>query len=166
MGAVGPVFPWLPARARPLGLALAIAGAVLGHAVLGRGFRPKALDLPVFAIRAQYFEARSFVVIEKNVALELAVLLVVLGLFGVAFSRDVVETAESEAVRVRSLVWAVCLGTILMSIATVSLYGVVFVYALAAHVVVILALASGIGALLRARRALARTAPFAPRRPT
>lgn len=164
-GSRRPAFPWLPAAARPVGLALTGAGALLGHAVLTRGFRPSFLDLPMFAVHARYFESKTFTVIEKNASLELATILLIVGLFGVAFSRDTIETAESERVRVCALLWAVCICTVLMLVATLTLFGLSFAYALATQAVLTLALASTIAALARMRRAItiSRVRPVGPR---
>ncbi|MBL9110453.1 MAG: hypothetical protein JNM74_14320 [Myxococcales bacterium] len=152
-----PVFPWLPSQGRPVGLALAAAGAALGYAVLARGFRPKFLEVRVFALHARYFESKAFTFIEKNVALELATVLVLVGLFATAFSRDRDESPEAERARLRAFAWALCVATALMILATLTLFGVGFAYALAAHVVVTLTLASAFAALGRARRALRRS---------
>lgn len=102
-GAFRPMFPWLPARARPIGALLAGLGALLEYAVLARGFRPKVLEVRMFAVHAQYFEAKRLSVIEKNVTFELATLLLLMGLFAMSFSRDVVETPASERSRVRAV---------------------------------------------------------------
>ena len=155
--AAPPVFPWLPSRARPLGLALAAAGAALGYAVLARGFRPKVFEVRVFALHARYFESKAFTFIEKNVALEVATVLVLVGLFAAAFSRDRDESPEAERARLRAFAWALCVATALLVLATLTLFGVGFAYALAAHAVVTLVLASAFASLARARRALRRT---------
>lgn len=158
-----PMFPWLPARARPVGLALAASGALLAYAVLARGFRPKVLDVSMFAVHARYFEARAFTVIEKNASLELAIVLLISGLFAAVFSRDAVETPESERLRVRSLVWAVCIGTILMLVATLTLFGLSFAYALSAHAALTLALAFALASASRIRGSRAASRAASPR---
>ena len=148
--------PWLPAALRPAGLALTVAGGALGYAVLARGFRPRLLDVKMFALHARYFESKSFQVIEKNVTLEMAALLLFGGLFFMAFARDRVETEETERIRLWALAWATCLGAALLLVATLTLFGLGFAYALGAHAVVTLALASALAAASRARTALAR----------
>lgn len=148
--------PWLPAALRPTGLALTVAGSGLGYAALARGFRPRLLDVRVFAMYARYFESKSFAVIEKNVTLEVAALLLFAGLFFMAFARDPVETEETERTRLWALAWAACLGAALLLVATLTLFGLGFAYALGAHAIVTLALASGLAAFSRARAALAR----------
>lgn len=154
--------PWLPAALRPAGLGLAVAGGALAYAVLARGFRPHVLDVRVFAVHARYFESKSFAVIEKNVTLEVATLLLLFGLFFMAFARDAVETEETERTRLWALAWAACLGAALLLVATLTLFGLGFVYALAAHAIVTLALASGLAAASRARAALARRRGASP----
>lgn len=157
------VLPWVPAGLRRVGFALAGAGGGLGYAALVRGFRPHALDVHVFALHARYFESKRFAFIEKNVTVELASVMLLVGLFFMAFARDAVETEAAERTRLWALAWAACLGAAFLLLATLTLYGVGFAYAVAAHAVVTLALASGLATVARARAALlARRGGVAP----
>lgn len=94
--------PLLPNRFR-------FAGYILIFFSLGAtylyflGGRPTVFEIPVFAFVTSYAETRCFVIAQTNALDELAVLFAVLGLLFVLFSKERIENAEIENLRVRSL---------------------------------------------------------------
>lgn len=94
--------PLLPYRFRFAGYTMILLS--LGAAYLYfPGGRPAAFEVPVFAFVTSYAETRWFVIAQTNALDELAVLFAVLGLLFILFSRERIENAEIENLRVRSL---------------------------------------------------------------
>jgi hypothetical protein len=143
MAEVAPsLLPLLPHRARPLGLVLVGLGAALGGLVLHAGTRPSIFDVRVFALYSVFFETRSFTWIQKNVSVELAMFAVLTGLSCITFSREAVETEATSRLRVRALGLAVLVNTLVLLVSLFTVFGVGFIYVLAANLFSTFALAT------------------------
>lgn len=94
--------PLLPYQFRFAGFAIIFFS--LGAAYLYfLGGRPAVFEVPVFAFVTSYAETRWFVIAQTNALDEIAVLCTLLGLLFILFSKEKIENAEIEYLRVRSL---------------------------------------------------------------
>jgi len=90
----------LPKGLKPLGLVFLVIGVVLLVLKYQFNYKPDFLNLKVFAIYSFYIEAKVFTVITHQMIEELAGVLLLAGLFILAFTS---EKHESEAVGVLRL---------------------------------------------------------------
>jgi len=146
--------PLLPSRFRWLGSALLLLGLALGVARFRFGFRPAFLHVKLFALYSAFFETKSFTLIEKNATDEVAALLLLAGLFAVAFSRERREDASLDALRLRALFAAVAADCLLLALSLFLVFGVGFVLVLATNMFATLTLYVIIFRCLLAARAV------------
>jgi len=84
----------------------------------------------VYAIYSEYLGDKYFHFIRDNMSEELVGILLVLGAWLVAFSRDKNETEEKAAIRSRALYLSAYLQMIYLLFALLLTYGIAFIYML------------------------------------
>ena len=112
-------YPWKFA-----GLALTLTGTIF--AVLYQWFDFRFL-MPVFAVYSSFFETRMFVSFKTNFADELILLLLLIGLFLILFSKEKNESEILDSFRTRALLKAVISNNILLLFSILFIYGAGFI---------------------------------------
>ena len=120
----------LPRGFRPLGFIFIIFGVILGIARFRYGIKPDALNLKMFAFYSSYLESKYLDIIRNNMCEEVVALLLVMGLFFIAFSKEKNETIRISLIRMKALIAAVYLQTAFLLAAILFTFGFAFVYML------------------------------------
>ena len=136
-------------RFRIPGLMLATAGLILGVLYLAVDLR---FELPVLAIVSSYMETSFFTVFRTNFADEAIFLLLLPGLFMMAFSREKEEAAWLGEVRLKALTIMLIADTAFLLFSVLFIYGSGFLALIMLHTVLPLTLYLLIFNILKARR--------------
>lgn len=120
----------LPRSFQLVGILFFIVGLLLGFARLKYGFKPDLLDAKVFALSSSYLETKYLQVIRNNMCEELAALLVLMGLFLMAFVREKDECELFNVFRLKAFFVAVYLNVLFLIFALLFTYGFAFIYML------------------------------------
>jgi len=99
----------------------------MSYFVLAHNFKPEYLDIPVFAIYSAYVEKTIFGMTYTNLADEMALVLPLVGLAFIAFSKQRKETLEIEIIRKKALVVALVINTGLLIILNLLVFGTGFI---------------------------------------
>lgn len=101
---------------------------------------PDFLDVRVFAVVYEmiFQQPNYFSFIEKNITLDLGLIVLIIGGVLVCFSKEQLEDEYIKVLRMESLVWAVYINYAVLILSIVFLHGLSFLYALAANMVTIL----------------------------
>lgn len=118
----------LPHGFRLPGFVLLIAGSVFGIMHFMFDIKPKFLTMKVYAIYSEYLGDKYFHFIRDNMSEELVGVLMVLGIWMVALSREKVETEELATARSRAFVISGYLQLFLLVFALLLTYGIAFLY--------------------------------------
>lgn len=118
---------FLPFHFKVIGIVLLILGLVMGYMVLSLSFKPEYLDVRVFAIYSAYVEKTIFGLTYTNLADEIALVFVLLGLAFMAFSKQKNEIGEHEKLRRNALVIAFLLNTCLLVVLNLLVFGTGFI---------------------------------------
>jgi len=118
----------LPHGFRLPGFVLLIAGSVFGIMHFMFDIKPKFLTMKVYAIYSEYLGDKYFHFIRDNMSEELVGVLMVLGIWLVALSREKVETEEMAAARSQAFVISGYLQLFLLVFALLLTYGIAFLY--------------------------------------
>lgn len=124
---------------------MAAMGMALGLAGLFAGFEPTWLDarVPVLFYDEFLGDAGWFSTIENNLTDEIGLVLSILGLMAVAFSREVNEDEYTLQLRLDALLWAVYANYAILLLGTVFIYGGGFFYVLVFNCLTILVIFIG-----------------------
>ncbi len=128
---------------------LATAGLILGVLYLAIDLR---FELPVLAIVSSYMETRFFTVFKTNFADEAIFLLLLTGLFMMAFSRDREEAAWLGEVRLKALTIMLIADTAFLLFTVLFIYGSGFLALIMLQTILPLTLYLLIFHMLKARR--------------
>ena len=120
----------LPHLFRFPGYLLAIAGAVAGIMRFWFDVKPKFLHMKVYAVYSEYLGEKYFHYIRDNMSEELVGVLLVLGAWLVAFSRDKNETDEKAVFRYRAMHISAWLQMVFLLFSLLLTYGIAFIYML------------------------------------
>lgn len=116
-----------PKYFRWIGGVLAFLGALLTYLRFILHFDPKILECKVFAIYSAYFKTRYFAVIENNITEELCGVLLLSGLFLIAFSKGKIEKPAYMEIRFRALAWSIIASTVIVLLSFIFIYGTGFI---------------------------------------
>jgi hypothetical protein len=120
----------LPTGFKPVGFLLLFFGAVLGMVRFRYGIKPSLLDMKPFALYSSYIESKYLQFIGNNMSEEVVGLLLLVGLFFIAFSRDRIESELKAVWRHRALYLSFLIQMVYWVLAFLLTYGFAFVYAL------------------------------------
>lgn len=104
------------------------AGAALLIARFFFGFKPEVLELKVFAIYSAYLEAKSMTIIQNQVIEELGALLLLSGLFMLAFTKEKTESELTNKARLSSFFISAYSTFILLAFGILFTYGFGFAF--------------------------------------
>jgi hypothetical protein len=117
------LLPWV---FKYLSLIFLILGAVLYYFRYIRDIKFSFLDWTVFAINSQYFETKSWTFIKNNMSEEIIGIFLLVGFYFLAFSREKIETAETNAIRLESMMLTILINTIALILSFLLIYGITF----------------------------------------
>jgi len=124
----------LPHKYRKLGLLILLAGIIVTILYLYNDFRFK---IPVFALVSSFLKTKYLTVFSTNFSDELAMVLLLAGLFLIAFSKeknedllDDISVKELSVIRCCVMIKAVLINTLILLFSVLFLYGKVFIYIL------------------------------------
>ncbi|MEN6295539.1 MAG: hypothetical protein ABFD61_05365 [Chloroherpetonaceae bacterium] len=117
------LLPWV---FKYLSLIFLILGAVLYYFRYIRDIKFSFLDWTVFAINSQYFETKSWTFIKNNMSEEIIGIFLLVGFYFLAFSREKIETAETNAIRLESMMLTIFINTIALILSFLLIYGITF----------------------------------------
>lgn len=120
----------LPNKFRIFGGLLLISGLILSIVRFYYGIKPEFLNLKVFSIYSSFIEEKYFSFTTNNIFEEICGLLILSGLFFIAFSKEKSECDAIQEIRFRSIYNAVFLNLILLVFSFIFIYGLGFVYVL------------------------------------
>lgn len=125
----------LSGKYRPVGLVLILAGITLLILKFKFNWKPDFLELKIFAFYSFYIEAKSFTFITHQVIEEIGGVLLLSGMFMVAFSREKEESEILDTLRLKAFLLTSYLNLIYLLISILFFYGFGFVGALTFYVV-------------------------------
>lgn len=101
---------------------------------------PNFLNVKVFAVAYEAILQQTvyFSFIEKNISLDLSLIMLIMGGILVCFSKEQLEDEYIKVLRLESLVWAVYINYAVLILSILFLHELSFLYALAANMVTIL----------------------------
>ena len=118
----------MPRNFRFVGIIFFILGVLLGIARFKYGFKPDSLDLEMFAFYSSYLESKYMEIIRNNLCEEITGFLIFAGLFLIAFSREVEENYQMNALRLKSFFITAYLNFLFLLTTLFFTYGFAFVY--------------------------------------
>lgn len=92
--------------------------------------KPKLLNVKVFALYSEYLDNKFMKVVSNNIGEEITILLIISGLFIVAFSREKAETEVLRDLRFSAFVASFYLSFVFIIGATLFTFGLAFIYML------------------------------------
>jgi apolipoprotein N-acyltransferase len=109
------------------GALLFVSGAVLCYLNMVRGFRFEWLTCPVFAVCSSFAKTKFFTLTRSNLTNEIAVILVLAGLFLMVFSQEKNETEKTMSLRFVSMLYAFFIQLVYYVFCTIFFYGISYV---------------------------------------
>jgi hypothetical protein len=125
----------LPGTFRFAGILIFLAGIFFGVIRFYFGVKPDMLDLKPFAFYSSYIENKYMQFIGNNLSEEIVSLLILCGLFLIAFSRDKVENELKAFLRIKALYLTAYAQLIFLILSILFTFGFAFVYMLMANMV-------------------------------
>jgi hypothetical protein len=126
----------LPHPLQKIGVMLAVAGLVWVYLRFGAGFKPSFLNWKVFAFYSTYFDTKYFRVIDNHVGEEIGGLMVIIGLFLAAFSREKNEYEGLWNFRVTALLVTSYASVAFLILAFLFVYGLAFFNVLSVYMII------------------------------
>lgn len=115
-----------PQWCRIVGFFLFLSGITAAFLIYILDFKPEFLDIKVFAVFSYYFDKKFFSVISNNAGEELVILLILIGLFLLSFSKLRNESDVSVLLRLKALLVSVYINTFILILSVVFIYGLGF----------------------------------------
>ncbi len=119
-------FYLLPSIFKYLSLIFLVPGAVLYYLRFIKNIRFKFLDWKVFAVNSQFIETKSWTFVQNNMSEEIIGIFLLVGLYFLAFSREKIESPETNEIRLQSFLLTAFINTILLIFAFLLFYGISF----------------------------------------
>lgn len=116
----------LPNYFRWPGVILIFMGAILTYIRFGLNINPKIFECKVFAVYSAYFKTSFFSIIENNITEELCGILLLSGLFLVAFAMGKNEKPYYNEIRFRALILSIKITTGILLFSFFFIFGTAF----------------------------------------
>lgn len=120
----------LPRNFRFVGIGFFIAGCLATFIRFYLGVKPKLLNLKVFAVHSEYLNNSYLKVVNNNFGEEIAIILIITGLFLFAFSREKSESEMLNVLRLKAFFISFYLSFAFLLAATFFTFGFAFIYML------------------------------------
>ena len=120
----------MPNKMKTLGVILLIIGVLLVFLKHQFNYKPEFLNLKVFAIYSFYIEAKTFTLITHQMIEDLGGILLIAGLFMVAFSKEKAENEGMDLLRLKAFFITVWFNLFYLFFAILFFFGFGFVAAL------------------------------------
>jgi hypothetical protein len=121
------MFLLLPRKLRVVGYLFTTLGIFLGIVRFYFGIKLKIFDIKVFAVYSKYFETNYFKIISNHFSEELTALLLLIGLFFIAFAKEKSEDNLLDQIRLKSLIITLYINTGFLIFSFLFIYGFVFI---------------------------------------
>lgn len=118
----------LPRSFRFLGYIFTVAGTILGIMRFYFGFKPDVLDQKVFAVYSVYLKTKTLKIESNQLIEEIVGLLVILGLFMIAFAREKNENPQLNSIRLKTFFISFYVSTIFLIACILFTFGLAFIY--------------------------------------
>jgi len=120
----------LPGTFRFAGILFFVSGVFLGIIRFYFGIKPGVFDMKPFAFYSYYVENKYMQFVGNNMSEEVVGLLILIGLFMIAFSRDKNESEVKDNFRVKALFLTLYIQTGFLVVSFLFTFGFAFVYML------------------------------------
>ena len=120
----------MPKGLRPLGIVILVLGVILVVLKQHFNYKPEFLNLKVFAFYSFYIEAKSFTFITHQMIEDIGGILMIAGLFLIAFTREKEETENLDAIRLKAFFILAWFNVFYLLISFLFFFGFGFVGAL------------------------------------
>lgn len=120
----------MPRSFRFVGIFFFSLGLIIGMIRFYFGVKPEVLEIKVFAFYSSYLQTKFMQFISNNMIEELTGIFLISGLFLIAFSREKMEEAYINAIRLKSFFISAYLNFFFLLISLFFTYGLAFVYML------------------------------------
>ena len=120
----------LPRGFLPFGFLFTCSGIILGIIRFYFGLKPDFLKRNVYAVYSYYLESKTLQVINNQLMEEIAGLLLIIGLFLIAFTKEKYELPHTNSIRLHAFFISIYLNTIFLITAIIFTFGFAFVYML------------------------------------
>lgn len=118
----------LPGVFRPLGFMITITGVIIGIIRFYFGIKPGLLEGKVFAIYSVFLKSKNLVVIKNQLIEGIVGLMLIIGLFMIAFAREKHERPEIDEIRLRAFFISFYLNTVFVIGIILFTFGFAFIY--------------------------------------
>jgi len=118
----------LPRVFRTWGIMFTLTGIILGITRFYFGFKPGFLERKVYAVYSVFLQTKFMVVIKNQLIEEIVGLLLIIGLFMVAFAREKEESPEMNEIRLSAFFISVYLNGVFVITSILFTYGFAFIY--------------------------------------
>jgi len=115
-----------PKWCRRLGFVLILSGSIVSFLIYVLDLKPAFLSIKVFAVFSYYFEKKYFSFIQNDAGEEIIIILILLGLFLVSFSKLKKETELTVMIRVKAIFLSVYINTFFLVLSAAFIYGMGF----------------------------------------
>lgn len=118
----------LPGSFRFAGFIFTCVGTILGIMRFYFDFKPDMLDQKVFALYSVYLKTKTLKIESNQLIEEIVGLLVILGLFMIAFAREKNETPQISSIRLKAFFISFYINTVFLIASILFTFGLAFIY--------------------------------------
>jgi hypothetical protein len=116
-----------PNWCRRLGFFFILSGSLVSFLIYVFDRKPAFLNINVFAVFSYYFEKKYFSVIKNDAGEEIIIILVLVGLLLVSFSKLKDESEQTVLIRIKAILLSVYINTFFLVLAAAFIYGMGFI---------------------------------------
>ena len=103
-----------------------MSGILVAFLLYVMDLKPAFLNIKVFAVFSYYFDKKYFSVIKNDIREEIIIILILVGLLLVSFSKLRNETDVSVLLRIKAIFLSVYINTLFLLLSAVFIYGLGF----------------------------------------
>jgi len=118
----------LPKGFRFVGVIFTSVGTILGIMRFYFGVKPDLLDQKVFAVYSVYLKTRTMKIESNQLIEEIVGLLVILGLFMIAFAREKNESPQISSIRLKAFFISFYINVVFLITSIIFTFGLAFIY--------------------------------------
>ena len=118
----------LPRSFRLWGLILTFSGTILGVMRFYFGVKPGIFDQKVFAVYSVFLETKTMRIIKNQMIEEIVGILLIIGLFLIAFTREKIENQQVNSFRLKAFFISIYINTAFLIASLLFTFGFAFVY--------------------------------------